>query len=75
MSLGLRSMAHPQFSIGIDLGTTNCAMAFEKLDAATVQREVFLISLALAALAAFVSWHAVERRCRWRFTMPTRRRD
>jgi molecular chaperone DnaK (HSP70) len=37
-------MAHPQFSIGIDLGTTNCAMAFEKLDAATVQREVFLIS-------------------------------
>ena len=42
--MGLRSMANPQFSIGIDLGTTNCAMAFEKLDAATVQREVFLIS-------------------------------
>jgi molecular chaperone DnaK (HSP70) len=37
-------MAHPQFSIGIDLGTTNCAMAFEKLDAITAQREVFLIS-------------------------------
>jgi len=28
--------------------------------------EVFLISLALAALAAFLSWHTVERRCRWR---------
>ena len=24
-------MAHPQFSIGIDLGTTNCALAFEGL--------------------------------------------
>ena len=24
-------MAHPRFSIGIDLGTTNCAMAFEEL--------------------------------------------
>jgi molecular chaperone DnaK (HSP70) len=37
-------MAHPQFSIGIDLGTTNCAMAFEGLGAADAQREVFLIS-------------------------------
>jgi peptidoglycan/LPS O-acetylase OafA/YrhL len=32
--------------------------------------QVFLISLLLAAAAAFVSWHAVESRCRWR----TRRR-
>jgi molecular chaperone DnaK (HSP70) len=37
-------MAHPQFSIGIDLGTTNCAMAFEGFGAADAQREVFLIS-------------------------------
>lgn len=37
-------MAHPHFSIGIDLGTTNCAMAFEALDTATAQREVFFIS-------------------------------
>jgi molecular chaperone DnaK (HSP70) len=36
-------MVQPQFSIGIDLGTTNCAMAFEGLDAAA-QGEVFLIS-------------------------------
>jgi peptidoglycan/LPS O-acetylase OafA/YrhL len=28
--------------------------------------EVFLIALALAVPAAFLSWHAVERRCRWR---------
>ena len=27
-------MAHSRFSIGIDLGTTNCAMAFESLDVA-----------------------------------------
>ena len=37
-------MAHPQFSIGIDLGTTNCAMAFERLDAIAAQRDVFFIS-------------------------------
>ena len=36
-------MAHPQFSIGIDLGTTNCAMAFEGLGTAARQRELFLI--------------------------------
>ena len=28
--------------------------------------EVFGVSLALAAPAAFLSWHAIERRCRWR---------
>jgi peptidoglycan/LPS O-acetylase OafA/YrhL len=28
--------------------------------------EVFLVSLPLAAVAAFLSWHGVERRCRWR---------
>ena len=28
--------------------------------------EVFLISLALSVPAALLSWHAVERRCRWR---------
>src|SRR6202047_2549278 len=38
-------MAQPQLSIGIDLGTTNCAMAFEGLSgAAPALREVFLIS-------------------------------
>ncbi|HEY0790409.1 MAG TPA: Hsp70 family protein [Chthoniobacterales bacterium] len=31
------------FSIGIDLGTTNCAMAFEALDGAAPSDEVFLI--------------------------------
>jgi molecular chaperone DnaK (HSP70) len=36
-------MASPQFSIGIDLGTTNCALAFEGLGAGAGQREVFLI--------------------------------
>jgi molecular chaperone DnaK (HSP70) len=36
-------MARPQFSIGIDLGTTNCAMAFEPLDTASPQNQVFLI--------------------------------
>jgi molecular chaperone DnaK (HSP70) len=38
------SMTPPQFSIGIDLGTTNCAMAFEGLSNATGQSEVLLIS-------------------------------
>jgi peptidoglycan/LPS O-acetylase OafA/YrhL len=28
--------------------------------------EVFGVSLALALPAAFLSWHAIERRCRWR---------
>jgi molecular chaperone DnaK (HSP70) len=37
-------MAHPKFSIGIDLGTTNCAMAFEGLSATSAQSELFLIS-------------------------------
>jgi len=37
-------MAHPKFSIGIDLGTTNCAMAFEELDGNHPHSEVFLIS-------------------------------
>jgi len=36
-------MAQPRFSIGIDLGTTNCAMAFEALDGATAGRELFLV--------------------------------
>lgn len=34
-------MAQPQFSIGIDLGTTNCAMAFERLDSDSAQSELF----------------------------------
>jgi peptidoglycan/LPS O-acetylase OafA/YrhL len=28
--------------------------------------EVFLISVALAVPAAFLSWHLIEKRCRWR---------
>lgn len=36
-------MTHAKFSIGIDLGTTNCAMAFEALDGDTPHSEVFLI--------------------------------
>jgi molecular chaperone DnaK (HSP70) len=36
-------MAQPEFSIGIDLGTTNCAMAFESLQSPTPERELFLI--------------------------------
>ena len=35
-------MARLRFSIGIDLGTTNCAMAFEAFDTAVPQSEVFL---------------------------------
>jgi peptidoglycan/LPS O-acetylase OafA/YrhL len=27
---------------------------------------VFLVALGLAVPAALLSWHAVERRCRWR---------
>ncbi len=36
-------MAQPRFSIGIDLGTTNCAMAFESLDETASRRELFLV--------------------------------
>jgi molecular chaperone DnaK (HSP70) len=36
-------MARAKFSIGIDLGTTNCAMAFEALDGDVPHSEVFLI--------------------------------
>jgi molecular chaperone DnaK (HSP70) len=36
-------MVQPQFSIGIDLGTTNCAMAFERLDNDAPQSELFLV--------------------------------
>src|SRR5260221_11024407 len=36
-------MARAKFSIGIDLGTTNCAMAFEPLDTANPHPETFLI--------------------------------
>jgi molecular chaperone DnaK (HSP70) len=36
-------MSRPNFSIGIDLGTTNCAMAFVPLDAEASQSEVFSI--------------------------------
>ena len=36
-------MTHAKFSIGIDLGTTNCAMAFEALDGEPSHSEVFLI--------------------------------
>jgi peptidoglycan/LPS O-acetylase OafA/YrhL len=28
--------------------------------------QVFLIATAISALAAFLSWHLVEKRCRWR---------
>ncbi len=37
-------MAKPQFSIGIDLGTTNCAMAYVPLAAEEAKSEVFPIS-------------------------------
>jgi molecular chaperone DnaK (HSP70) len=36
-------MTQAKFSIGIDLGTTNCAMAFETLDGEPSHSEVFLI--------------------------------
>ena len=36
-------MTRAKFSIGIDLGTTNCAMAFEALDGADTHTEVFAI--------------------------------
>ena len=36
-------MARAKFSIGIDLGTTNCAMAFEALDGADSHTQVFVI--------------------------------
>lgn len=44
-------MASPKFSIGIDLGTTNCAMSFVALDAAEATTEVFAIS----------QWESIER--------------
>jgi molecular chaperone DnaK (HSP70) len=37
-------MSRPKFSIGIDLGTTNCAMAFVPLDDGTSSSEVFSIA-------------------------------
>ncbi|HEX7195150.1 MAG TPA: hypothetical protein VF207_09290, partial [Chthoniobacterales bacterium] len=46
-------MARAKFSIGIDLGTTNCAMAFEALDEAPPRTEVFPISQ-LETITAFV---------------------
>jgi molecular chaperone DnaK (HSP70) len=46
-------MARAKFSIGIDLGTTNCAMAFEALDEKPSQTEVFPISQ-LETITAFV---------------------
>src|SRR5215510_12212713 len=46
-------MARAKFSIGIDLGTTNCAMAFEALDEALSRTEVFAISQ-LETITAFV---------------------
>jgi molecular chaperone DnaK (HSP70) len=36
-------MPGPKFSIGIDLGTTNCAMAFQALDGTNRSSEAFLI--------------------------------
>jgi molecular chaperone DnaK (HSP70) len=44
-------MASPNFSIGIDLGTTNCALAFCRLDAADAPSEVFAIA----------QWESLER--------------
>ena len=46
-------MARAKFSIGIDLGTTNCAMAYETLDEAPSRTEVFPISQ-LETARAFV---------------------
>jgi molecular chaperone DnaK (HSP70) len=46
-------MARAKFSIGIDLGTTNCAIAFEALDHAPAGTEVFPISQ-LETISAFV---------------------
>ncbi len=46
-------MGRAKFSIGIDLGTTNCAMAFEALDEASSRTEVFPISQ-LETITAFV---------------------
>src|SRR6266478_1053293 len=37
------TMPRPKFSIGIDLGTTNCAMAFEPLGGAETRTQVFAI--------------------------------
>src|SRR6516165_3463736 len=46
-------MARAKFSIGIDLGTTNCAMAFQALDEAPSRTEDFPISQ-LETSSAFV---------------------
>ena len=46
-------MARAKFSIGIDLGTTNCAMAFHSLDEAPSRTEDFPISQ-LETSSAFV---------------------
>src|ERR1700751_4505611 len=46
-------MARAKFSISIDLGTTNCAMAFEALDETPSRTEVFPISQ-LETVTAFV---------------------
>ena len=32
--------------------------------------QVFLISTAIAVPVAFLSWHAIEKRCRWRRRAP-----
>src|SRR6266478_307307 len=37
------TMPRPKFSIGIDLGTTNCALAFEPLGGAETRTQVFAI--------------------------------
>jgi len=44
-------MSAPAFSIGIDLGTTNCAMAFAALDSENAPSQVFSIA----------QWQAVDR--------------
>ena len=36
-------MANPTYSIGIDLGTTNCAMAYTRLDSGGGESQVFQI--------------------------------
>src|SRR6516162_5049660 len=46
-------MAQAKFSIGIDLGTTNCAMAFEALDETPSRTELFPIPQ-LETITAFV---------------------
>ncbi len=45
-----------------------CVVYFS--DGTAIWWQVFLASLALAVPTAFLSWHAVERRCRWRRPRP-----